>query len=204
MKSRAAMTGKTFSVDALMRNISLTLVRDFQHNFDDPCFAESHLAAFRQNDIARIRELSLTGIEEDDVARFKAMYQLQSLSKRYRYQNDIYSDDELRERAITSFLETQNRLAELDLATLSASDNVILDLAAGYIADVLGVYDDEEHRLLCKFGSGASVGVPARLANLAARWELPMSGSQDQISWFDSEMSQVACVQDYWRKQRQC
>jgi hypothetical protein len=35
----------------------------------------------------------------------------------------------------------------------------------------------------------------------ASRWELPISGSPEQISWFDSEMSRIDSVQDYWMSQ---
>jgi hypothetical protein len=123
--------------------------------------------------------------------------------KRFRYQDDIYSDAELKDLAIGGFLETQIRLAKQDLSNLPACDKLVLDLAARYVSHVLGSYNDEEHRNLCRFGSGASVGIPAKAACMAARWELPLTGSQNQIDWFDAEMREVECVQDYWRAQQE-
>jgi hypothetical protein len=137
------------------------------------------------------------------VARFKATYQIQSVVKRYRYRNDIYSDEELIQMAVKGFKDTQSRLAAVNLDDLPASSQIVLDLAARYVAEVLGPYSDEECRDLCRFGRKASVGIPARLACEAARWELPITGSREQISWFDSEMSQNAMVQDYWASQKE-
>jgi hypothetical protein len=137
-----------------------------------------------------------------DVAEYKATYQMASILKRYRYQTDIYSDDELTAKAILTFRETQDRLASQNLDGLCELSQAVLDYAAGYIARVLGVYSDEEHRSLCRFGKKASVGIPARKACEAERWELPISGSREQIDWFDSEMSQVQAVQEYWAAQK--
>lgn len=190
-----------YSVDALMRNCASTLVRDFQSIFNDPCLFSEFQRACVTGTVARIRELAPAYDDYEDPALFKAAYQLASLTKRHRFTNDLYSDQELIDKAVAGFLETQSRLAELDLDKLDAESSFILDLAAGYVARVLGTYNDEEHRSLCRFGRKASVGIPARAACLAARWELPISGSLEQISWFDSEMSQDLFVQDYWAKQ---
>jgi hypothetical protein len=136
-----------------------------------------------------------------NVAEFKATYQIASLFKRYRFEKDLYSDAELERKAINGFNQTQSRLAKLDITKHDASTSLVLDLAANYIAKVLGKYDDEEHRSLCRFGRRASVGVPARQACEAARWELPISGSYEQISWFLREIEDDTAVQTYFGKQ---
>lgn len=192
------------SVDQLMRKVAQTLVRDFQNNLNDPCFCSDFQSALMTGNIARIREASPAPAEWMDVARYKSTYQLQNVFKRYRFREDIYSDEVLTENAINGFLETQTRLRNLELDQLPAKTQLILDVAAHYISRVLGKYDDEEHRLLCRFGRKASVGVPARLACEAQRWEIPISGSREQISWFDSEMSQIPHVQEYWAAQIGC
>lgn len=202
MAKRNKMT-EEFSVDQLMSKVTSTLVRDFQTNFNDPSFCSEFQRELSVGTIARIREVAPAPDCQMLVDRYKATYQLQSVLKRYRYQNDIYDDKELTQKAIDGFLATQSRLAHLDLSSLDLQSQRVLDLAAKYVSDLLGPYSDEEHRDLCRFGRKASVGVPARLACEAARWQLPVSGSSEQISWFDSEMSQIASVQDYWAKQRE-
>jgi len=201
-KGKPAKTTGEYSVDQMMTNVASSLVRDFQANLNDPCFCSGFLEKLRQGSIAGIREAAPAPNEEMDVAEFKATYQLESVLKRFRYQSDIYSDDELTKKAIQSFKDTQIRLACQDLDSLCETSQAILDYAAGYVARVLGTYDDEEHRSLCRFGSKASVGIPARAASEAARWEIPISGSREQISWFDSEMSQDQAVQNYWAAQK--
>jgi hypothetical protein len=191
-----------YSVDRMMSNVALSLLRDFQTNLNDPCFCSDLQLAIRAGDIARIRTSCPEPTADMGVAEFKASYQLKSVLKRYRYQTDIYSDQELSNMAIAKFTETQCRIEGTNLDELPANVQLILNLASIYIADCLGVYSDEEHRHLCKFGKRATVGVPARAATEAARWELPISGSIEQIAWFDSEMGQIQCVQDYWANQR--
>lgn len=201
MKNR---TEKTYSVDKLMLNVASTLLRDFQANANDPCFCCDFQAALRSGSIAGIRASVPRPNECMDIAEFKAVYQLESVMKRYRFRKDTYSDQELIEKAINGFRETQDRLANLDLDSLCVQSQVVLDVAARYIAETLGKYDDDECRDRARFGRKASVGVPAKDACEAAKWEIPISGSPEQISWFDSEMSQIECVRDYMTAQSVC
>jgi hypothetical protein len=194
---------KLYSVDGLMRNVARTLIRDFRDCLDDPTFCNDHYAALSVNDIGAIRS-SVPALDFtcSNPYRFKADYQMNSLLKRYRFEKDLFSENELIESSIEKFMSVQTHIANHSITHVSAFTDRVLDGAAIYIAKVLGVYSDEEHRNLCRFGRRASVGIPARLACEAARWELPISGSLEQISWFDSEMSQVDCVQKYWASQR--
>jgi hypothetical protein len=191
-----------YPVDQMMWNVASSLVRDFQATFDDPGFCCSYSEVIHSRNIARFRKVASTVNANENPAKFKAEYQMQSLFKRYRFEIDTYSDDELEEKAIHSFLQTQVRIRNLDFTSLDEDTMRVVDRARTYIAKLLGRYSDEEHRNLCRFGSKASVGIPLRKACLAARWELPISGSPDQISWFDSEMSSDTQVQDYWTQQK--
>jgi hypothetical protein len=185
----------------MMHNIALSLIRDFRTNLIEPGFCSDLESAVKAQDIASIRQLAPTAKDGMDAALYKATYQMASLFKRYRCRNDIYSDEELITKAIQGFHDTQRRIRAVPWDNLSCSTRIILEGARVYIAKVLGEYSDEEHRNLCRFGSRASVGIPARKACEAARWELPISGSLEQISWFDSEMSRIDCVQEYWYRQ---
>jgi hypothetical protein len=195
-------TSKIYDVDRMMRNLAYSLIRDFQVNLIEPGFYCEFQHVLRTGTIAGIRQfISEINCSDDNPYLQKVVFQLQSIFKRYRFQQDIYSDSELESKSIQDFLHTQDRLADVDLDSLSVFSQRILDQAARYVAATLGPYSDEEHRSLCRFGRRASVGIPARKACEGARWELPISGSREQISWFDSEMSQVDCVQEYWMSQ---
>lgn len=188
----------TYNLDRLMLNTAATLIRDFQTNLNDPLFCSSHLSGLLLSDIATVRGLDSTlDFASSDAYKFKAQYQVESILKRYRFSNDTYSDQELEKLTIRKFIETQDRLATVDLNTLSLQTTKVLDRAARYVARLLGPYSDEEHRNLCRFGKKASVGIPARKACEAERWETPISGSQQQIAWFDAEMRQNWRTQDY-------
>lgn len=200
---RSRTPRKTYSADGMMLNVASSLIRDFQDSHKDYQFCDNLLRAINSGEIAGIREaVPAIDMDADNDCLFKERYQVHSIFKRYRFRKDIYTDLELEEAAIASFRATQDRLAALDLYQLPAKTQLVLDLAAKYISQVLGKYDDAEHRDLCRFGRRASVGIPARSASEAARWELPISGSQAQISWFDSEMSQILQVQEYWANQK--
>lgn len=192
---------ENYSADQMMHNVALSLVRDFQANFDDPVFQTDFQRALLSGDVAEYRGLAPAPTANSCVDKFKATYQLQSLFKRYRFGNDIYSLDELTQKACSGFKETQIRIQAVDFDALDTCTKRTLDYARIYIANVLGKYSDEEHRNLCRFGRRASIGIPSRKACEAARWELPISGSKEQIAWFDSEMSQIDSVQEYWTEQ---
>jgi len=191
-----------FSTDKLATMTVASLIRDFRSNLVDPSFCCKLMSAVKTGDIGKIREAVPTPTYTEDPATFKAIYQLQSVLKRHRYEYDIYSEQELQDKAINTFLETQARIRRFSSSSMQASVRAVVAGARIYIAQVLGVYDEEEHRQSCRFGRRASVGITARDACEGARWELPLSGSHEQIAWFDSEMSQVAAVQEYWQKQR--
>lgn len=202
MLNRKKRAEEKFSAEGMMRNVARSLIRDFRTLLDDPGYCSDHEEALIRRDVAGVRSsVPALDMQSSDPTRFKVDYQMQSLFKRFRFQKDLYSETELMEMSLDKFMGVQNHIASHDLSNVSAVSSVILDRAAVYIARVLGEYSDEEHRNLCRFGRRASVGVPSRLACEAARWELPISGSREQISWFDSEMSHIDCVQEYWMRQ---
>jgi len=193
---------KTFNVEGLMLNVARSLIRDFRDNLSEPSLYEHHYKALAEGDIKTVRaSVPACNDQTDSTAKFKADYQISSLFKRYRFKKDLFSDQELETMSIDKFLHVQDHILNVSRRTHSEFTKRGLAGARIYIAKVLGVYNDEEHRALCRFGKRASVGIPARDACEAARWELPITGSHEQITWFDSEMSHVDCVQEYWAAQ---
>lgn len=192
------MTKNNLSIETLMRKTAWSLVRDFQDNLMDPSFAVSLQDKLLLGTANEIRECcEKLEYSDDTVATFKATYQLKSFFKRFRFRKDIYDDKDLLELSLFKFLENQSRLREINLDKLDATSQLVLMTARNYVSHVLGPYDAEEHRNLCRFGKRASVGIPSRKACEAERWELPISGSQSQISWFEEEISSSPQVQKY-------
>jgi len=201
--NKAKSADKLVCADGMMLKLAAYLVQDFQTCLKDDGFCSNLLPKLWKGDIPAIREaLPAADPNTSDSYRFKCEYQIQGLLKRYRFVNDLYSDKELTQKAIDGFMSTQSRLAAIDLDTLPSYMQNVLSVAADYVAEVLGPYDDEAIRSLCRFGRKASVGVPARDACEAARWQIPISGSLEQINWFDSEMNQIESVQNYLNAQK--
>lgn len=187
-----------YSVDETAKDTLLSLVSDFRSNLKDPEFCCTVTKAIGLGDVLGIREECGKEITTPDSYEYKCEYQVKNFLKRYRFKNDLYTNEELTEKAIQGFRGTQTRFAENDyLGQLDTLTSHVLDVAADYIAKVLGVFSDDEHRSLCRFGSKASVGVTLRKACEAERWSIPITGSAKQIDWFRSEMDDVACVQGY-------
>lgn len=190
-----------YATDEVMHQTVLSLLRDFRSALTDEEISKLR-DAVRSRSISKIREAApAVDFHELDPHVLKRRYQLASINKRHRYQADIYSDDELTCKAVNTFMETQSRIRAIDLGRVDEFTSRTLSLARVFIRRVLGVLNEDEHLQACRFGRRASVGIPARDASLAQRWELPISGSLNQAIWFDSVMSDVSCVQEYWAAQ---
>ena len=175
---------RPYSADRLMRSLASALARDFRDNIKVKNQAVNIVHCVEHENVGSIR-----GIEWDlgsctDPYAFKCTYQMASLFKRYRFEKDLLSSSQLEEAAEKQFLDNQERLEHQDLSSLPSYMQWILFRARGNCHQILGNYDLEEHFALSRFGKKASVGIPHRKACEAERWECPISGSVDHISWF--------------------
>lgn len=192
MKRKQAKRERPYSVDRLMRTIASNLARDFRPQLSASSPAVNVVSIFDNGTIEEIRQLGWDVGSSTDAYQFKCRYQMESLFKRYRFEKDLMSAEELEEAAEMQFFDNQLRLADLDLSVLPAYCKHLLFVARGYCHMILGNYDLEEHLALSRFGRKASVGIPMREATEAARYELPITGSVEHIVWF----SRVALQED--------
>lgn len=114
---------------------------------------------------------------------FKRRYQLENLFKRYRFETDVYTDEELNDMANAKFVETQQRIAQPKERTFRSY--LVIQEARRITAEILGKYDLEEHMSLCKFGKRADVGVGANDAYLDRKVTSTLTGSLEHILWFE-------------------
>lgn len=192
-----------FSVDALTLNVARSIIQDFQTVLNDPTCYRNHLEMLVDGDISGIRStIPTVDFMTDNPYRLKMDYQVASTLKRYRLRKDLYTDKQLEDEAIAKFLDVQTRLAQYETRDVSTELHHVLDAASVYIRLVLGEYDRDEHGTSCRFGKRASAGIPSKEACEAARWELPITGSSDQITWFDTEMCEYVPVQRYLAEQK--
>lgn len=184
--------------DQIMRNTAILMARDFQNTLNDPSRYSDFVFALQSGDSRNIRTCnpSIDYQFSGHVSEFKRDYQMASILKRWRFENDLHTDDELEKEAINKFLQVQDRIA----GTLLPGRGIgamVLEEAARLTAEMLGPYSAEEHYARGRFGKKASVGIPARKACEAERWELPISGSSQQISWFIPVMDEDPLVVRY-------
>lgn len=119
---------------------------------------------------------------------FKWVYQLENVFKRFKFTNDAFSDDYLKSETVRKFAETQVRLP----STLPNSPVIraVLAEARKICKKVLGEYSLQRHIELCTFGKNSTVGVKASEAYPDQRLNRPLSGSEQHIHWFITNVLQ--------------
>lgn len=185
MRQQKRKRERPYSVDKLVRQMAASLARDFQHQLDT-ADATNVTELLLNSSVAEIRAYDWHQDTALDPYTFKCRYQMQDLLKKYRFQKDQFSTDELAEAAEMQFFDNQCRLVDIDLDSLPAFCKHVLFVAAGYCHQILGNYELEEHYQLCRHGRKASVGIPMREATEAARYEAPITGSPEHITWFST------------------
>lgn len=193
-----------YCIDALMRKTFINLVEDFRTNLCDGSFAEDHLSQLMLSDLTSFRQLKLELTEDLDPYTYKCRHQINNLFKRYIFQNDRYTRSELEFMTLEKFKANQDRLRFYPNVRFPKKLWDVVKEARKFIIYVLGDYSLEEHLSLCSFGSRATVGVPLSRASEAQRWEPPITGSKDHISWFcDNVIAGDYYVSSYLRSRIQ-
>ena len=135
---------KGVNTDTVMMSLYQCLARDFK--------SVGYIDEY-ERELPEIRKLGMPTFDLP-VNVFKAKYQLASLFKRYRFEKDAFTDEELEINTNEKFLRNQERVACLSLPP-STSMHAVLQKARILIRGVLGKYDEEEHASRCCFGKRA-------------------------------------------------
>lgn len=159
---------KSYCTDAIAKNICLALKEDLglSHQY-----------------IGEPRSWTMHYTPLDSRA-FKRHYQLSECLKKYTFENDEYSQEEVTKMSVEKFTENQLRLNSFRMNM----DNLVRDAVfrtKGWIDQVLLDYDLDEHLQACYWPKKASVGVPRKNATLENRWLTVITGSSQHCDWFD-------------------
>lgn len=181
MKRRS--TSKTYSTDEVMKKLWLCLARDFRASMSHN---ENHYPSkfLECNDIRGFRSYKWPDRLNANPWIFKTDYQLESLFKRYRFRDDMFSDEELTKMTNDKFVATQIRICEpLKLTPVVMR---VLREARLISKEILGQYDLEEHMKACRFGKRASVGNSYARSYLDLKLSSSeITGSHDHIGWME-------------------
>lgn len=107
--------------------------------------------------------------------------QIEGWLKRFRFTNDVFTQEELEDITIKKFDDTQIRLPSS--RPESSSCYMVLQEARKIVKEILGKYDSEEHMQCCRFGSKSAKGIPMKRSYLDLRVEV-LSGSCEHVKWF--------------------
>jgi hypothetical protein len=194
------LTERPYSVDKLMLNMASALVSDFRQVDSVRTTVDTFRGLLSPERIKEVRAFNFGKEASLSAYEFKIRYQMESLFKRHRFDNDLFSEQDLLEKSVLQYQTNQDRLTTLNQTRDELPMYIwnVLSQARRYCKKVLGRFDKEKHKALCRFGSRATVGVPLRLACEAERYRVPISGSSDHISWFvDEILSADPSVSDY-------
>lgn len=119
-----------------------------------------------------------------DPVVFKKHYQVTEFLKKFSFSKDEYTPLEVEEMTKEKFLANQQRIGtfEPDMSDLVRD---ALFRAKGWIENLLGDYDLEEHLQMCYWPKRSSVGCPRTKATLGNRWMQGLTGSRYHLDWFE-------------------
>lgn len=179
--------GREYSTDNFVRMLFSHVVRDFRGYFGRSFCQEQERKLFTSTQEFRECEFpSALGAKPDF---FKAMAQAQSLLKKYRFADDVYTDKQLEEMAFTGYFDEQLRLCA-PRGPFRASTIKVLQEARRICRSILGKFPKDEIVTSAKFGKKSSIGCPLSLAHIDNKLSnVGAFSSSKQISeWFQHEV----------------
>jgi len=132
-----------------------------------------------------LRKLDVGDFENLTIIELKARYQLAKLFSKYSFEEDAMSESEILELSKKKFLDNQERINSLEFPIDDKRFTLISMGAREHIAQILGLFSKFDILREATFGKKSSVGIPMRNACEGARYEAPITGSRDLITWFD-------------------
>lgn len=182
MKARSV--SKLYSTDATMKKVWLHLSEDFRALIGHQvCW---HPTKFIEDgDIPGFRSYVWPDRLNASPMLFKTEYQLENLFKRYRFSDDMFTQEELEVKTDNSFVKTQERIC--GPLTVTSLVFKVLQEARKIAKAILGEYSEEEHMEACRFGKRACKGSSYARSYLDLKLSSnTLTGSMEHIEWMES------------------
>lgn len=136
------------------------------------------------------RDYTLKEVGMVDPYVFKWDHQMNSLLKKYRFENDKYTDDELEQNTTKSYIDFQNSLS---WSPYKSGTKLILKEARRIMSSILGDYNPDEIVPHLQFGRKSSIG--CSLANAYIDYKLcqPKAFTSSSLiaQWFETTVLPV-------------
>jgi len=176
------MNSQRYSCDDLAWKLAESLLEDFEP-FLSKAFYDAVSPLVRGRIIEGFRKMEVGDFNTLSAIELKARRQLLDLFKKYSFEKDVLTDQEVLELSVKKFIENQDRIdAHVVDETPVVKD--VLFRARGWLATTLGDFSKVDILQRAAFGKKSSVGIPQRKACESQRWEAPITGSGDHIEWF--------------------
>lgn len=176
-------TNFRYNTDTTARKVFTELLSDFRtvhENFRMDLKLDGY-AAFKShvNSIRTPYDYSAASLQ-----RFKAHAQVACLLKKYRFEDDVYTDKEIDTRTLDSFRQNQQRLDSICVTGLVQTR--VLSVARRIARSILGVFQEDDMIPHLRFGAKASIGCPLRLSHIDIKLSdvRAFSGSGWMVGWF--------------------
>lgn len=176
-----------FCTDIVARNIWLHMCRDFRVSEGENFGRKAELALLEKG-ITGLRGFQFPELGIISPGRYKRYQQLQNLLKKYRFAQDVYTDEELHELTCKKYIAEQVRLASKQPDT--ALRGMVVRRARKIARGILGSLNSEDIELACKFGSRSSIGCPLADAYLDVKLtdKRAFTGSVEGAAWFKNHI----------------
>lgn len=181
MKARSA--SKLYDTDETMKKVWLHLSEDFRALLGhQECWHP--VKSILDGDIPGFRSYVWPDRLDASPMLFKTEYQLENLFKRYRFRNDMFTQEELERSTNDKFVKTQERIC--GPLTVTPLVYKVLQEARKVVKTILGQYDPEEHMQACRFGKRACKGSSYARSYLDLKLSCnSVTGSRNHIEWME-------------------
>jgi phenylpyruvate tautomerase PptA (4-oxalocrotonate tautomerase family) len=187
---------RLYDLDGFSTNMWLSLHEDFSRFFPETELYPKARAALLERDLKGFR--SNLHCEKGLLPphRFKVRVQLEDLLKRYRFAQDVFTDDELESMTIDKYLSTQVRLGQLNYT--GELTHRVLQKARMLCKSILGEFPKEDIYNYARFGRKSSIGCPLSLAYIDHKLTdvRAFTGSFQCASWFMREIKTDPVLQE--------
>lgn len=168
---------KKFCTDKIMLQLQYDLITDL---IDVPCVRNTMLQTLNRG-IPAWRELEIPTYLFGGSYTCKATYQVDTFLKRYTFEKDLYTSEQLEEKAIRDFKESQETFGFQRPLTLRT--HLVVEHAKEILRKILGPFETDVFSGLCGWGKNAAVGLKKKEAYLDNRVE-KLTATQKQAEWF--------------------
>lgn len=192
--SKARKSGKEgrrqsnlFDTDQLAKRLYSRLADDFRSYFGTSAFAKRSEMLLLSNDLHAFREYEIMVHEGLSPYHYKVLYQMNAIFKKYRFKDDVFTDQDLIDKSIEKFVADQ---IEIDAPKFRLyGTRMVLQRARKIALSVLGKQPPEDFQRLLKVGAKSSIGCPLQKAYLDTKFgqDAAFTSSSEAAKWLVEE-----------------